>query len=243
MNDRDKIVNRIRKLLALAGNNPSEEEAEVAMSMALKMLAKYDLSMSDIPDQSGMDPSMGPVTEESWQSRLNYPWARTVAGAVAKLYFCSYFYRRHREGRTTTVEHVFVGQQHHSIAARSFTEWLINATAKAARTAQREAAAPHYFRTNFQLAASQVIHWRCVDMIEKAKTRGVDISDEGKGHSLVVIDSLYKKTHEANRLHITTTYGRLRSNNRAVARGGSGVGGSTEGRAFGESVQLNRQIR
>ena len=46
MTDMNKIVDKIQKLLALAGNNPSQEEAENAALMAQRLIAKYNVDMS-----------------------------------------------------------------------------------------------------------------------------------------------------------------------------------------------------
>jgi len=42
------IIEKIQKLLALGGNNPNENEATNATRMAMDLLAKYNLSMSEI---------------------------------------------------------------------------------------------------------------------------------------------------------------------------------------------------
>ena len=41
----ERIIKRIEKLLSLAGNNPSQEEAQSAMLMAQKLMAEHNLSM------------------------------------------------------------------------------------------------------------------------------------------------------------------------------------------------------
>lgn len=48
----EKIIEKIKKCLELANNNPSEEEAKSAALMAQKLLAKYNISMSDVEDVS-----------------------------------------------------------------------------------------------------------------------------------------------------------------------------------------------
>ena len=42
------IIEKIQKLLALGGNNPNENEATTATQMAMDLLAKYNLSMSEV---------------------------------------------------------------------------------------------------------------------------------------------------------------------------------------------------
>lgn len=46
MTDMNKMVEKVRKLLSLAGNNPSEKEAQAAALKAQELIAKYNLDMS-----------------------------------------------------------------------------------------------------------------------------------------------------------------------------------------------------
>ena len=48
MTDMNKIVDKIQKLLALAGNNPSEEEAQAAALMAQQLIAKYNVDLNNL---------------------------------------------------------------------------------------------------------------------------------------------------------------------------------------------------
>lgn len=43
----DKIVEKIKKLLALAGNNPSEQEAQAAYAKAQALMAQYSIELSE----------------------------------------------------------------------------------------------------------------------------------------------------------------------------------------------------
>ena len=45
------IISKIEKLLALAGNNPSETEAQAAMLKAQQLMAQHNLDMSQFQDQ------------------------------------------------------------------------------------------------------------------------------------------------------------------------------------------------
>lgn len=47
MTNTEKMVDRVRKLLALAGNNPSEEEAKLALMRANALIAKYNIDLSE----------------------------------------------------------------------------------------------------------------------------------------------------------------------------------------------------
>jgi hypothetical protein len=48
--DREKAKDRIRKLLNLAGGNPNENEAEVAILKAQELLLKYKIEESELED-------------------------------------------------------------------------------------------------------------------------------------------------------------------------------------------------
>jgi hypothetical protein len=46
--DREKLIERIRKLLALADNNPSESEAAAALERASAIMAEHNLTMAHV---------------------------------------------------------------------------------------------------------------------------------------------------------------------------------------------------
>lgn len=45
--NREQLMNKVNKLLALAGNNPSQEEANAAYAKAQKLIAEYNLNMDE----------------------------------------------------------------------------------------------------------------------------------------------------------------------------------------------------
>ena len=46
MTDMNAMLEKVKKLMALAGNNPSEEEAKAALMKANALIAKYNLDLS-----------------------------------------------------------------------------------------------------------------------------------------------------------------------------------------------------
>ena len=80
----EKITTRIQKLLALAGNNPSREEAESAMLAAQSLLAKHGLAMADIQSQPEE------VQESALDGLGKRPvwWQRFIAGVIAENFRC-----------------------------------------------------------------------------------------------------------------------------------------------------------
>lgn len=51
MTDMNKMLEKVQKLLALAGNNPSEQEAKAAAMKAQKLIAQYNLDMSALSSE------------------------------------------------------------------------------------------------------------------------------------------------------------------------------------------------
>lgn len=90
----EKIIEKIKKCLELANNNPSAEEAKSAALMAQKLLAKYNISMEDVK-------GVGPV-EEIEESPIWFKdlvtwgvargWKYQLAEIVASNFRCKHFF-------------------------------------------------------------------------------------------------------------------------------------------------------
>lgn len=108
----EKVIDKIRKLLALSGNNPNEHEREQAMQRALEMLAKHNLTMSDV----------GPIGRDKPQLHLtdihSDRWRMILCSAVAELYYCRVLLRN---GRI-----LFLGTPQNAAAAQEISSWLIS---------------------------------------------------------------------------------------------------------------------
>ncbi len=82
-----KIIERIRALLALASNNPSEAEAASAAERAAKLMAEHHLAQAEI------EAAGGEVEEDSIGSELiddgkgyNETWKRVLLFAIRRLF-------------------------------------------------------------------------------------------------------------------------------------------------------------
>lgn len=49
--NKEKLMEKVKKLLALAGNNPSQDEANAAYLKAQKLIAEYNLNMSECGEE------------------------------------------------------------------------------------------------------------------------------------------------------------------------------------------------
>lgn len=78
----DKILRKVKRLLALSENNPNEEEAQSAFVMAQRLMIDNDLSMSEIKISPGQERKIdrGKVTIH----KKLFWWERKLAGIMSE---------------------------------------------------------------------------------------------------------------------------------------------------------------
>jgi hypothetical protein len=86
----EKIVDKVRKLLATAKGTTSEEEAQTSMLLAQKLLAKHGISMSDvdIEEQDSKNVVEENVTDPSGRTPW---WKKQLAVVIADNFKCKTF--------------------------------------------------------------------------------------------------------------------------------------------------------
>jgi hypothetical protein len=111
------IIDKIQKLLALGGNNPNENEATNATRMAMDLLAKYNLSMSEITD---VDTEV--VTHEDFKpGGKSFPtWKTILLNAICKSHFCKVILR------TGTGSYIIIGKETNRETAKMMFSYLCN---------------------------------------------------------------------------------------------------------------------
>lgn len=80
---REKTINRIKKLLELAANNPSESEAAAAALKAQRLIAEHDVADSEL-----MMTAEEAITEMKSGNYKGNPWAVRLANAIADNFRC-----------------------------------------------------------------------------------------------------------------------------------------------------------
>jgi hypothetical protein len=165
------IIDRIRKLLALAdaSRNPNEAEAEAAMRMATRLLSQNNLDLSDVTTDH--DPNNQPVGEHPVPcSRAPAEtWKAILANSTAPLYYAK-VYRHGDELR-------YVGRPHNTIVASEMTAYLIRAIDRLAEQALASAmfsARPPkndaLFLRSFREGATSRLYHRIAEMIKERDT-------------------------------------------------------------------------
>jgi hypothetical protein len=90
----DKIIGKIKKALALAKDNPSDDEAHAAMLAVQRLLAKHNLSMQDV---EGIDTTDKKTKEEmvtDLSGRIPW-WHKKLAYVISENFKCKYFLVRY----------------------------------------------------------------------------------------------------------------------------------------------------
>ena len=110
----EEIISKIRKLLAMTEKNGcSEGEAMTAALMAQKLMAKYNLTIADIED----DTSKGKIVEVGYDAGTKYKWKYRLANIIAVNFCCKVFV----VGRSKIV---FYGYENHAKIASDVFKFL-----------------------------------------------------------------------------------------------------------------------
>lgn len=83
---KENIISKIEKLLALAGNNPSEAEAQAAMLKAQKLMAEHNLDMAQFKNKSKEEKE---AVTEYFKGYHNTNWAISLAGVICNNFRCN----------------------------------------------------------------------------------------------------------------------------------------------------------
>lgn len=148
MSDKESIIQKIRKLLALAEGNTNEHEREVAMRFAMDLLDKHNLSVAQL-ETKALDSSVSAVEGNFKMER----WIKHVLDAACTLYYTDYY---------TTVRKtvMFVGTPENIAVTIDVAEWLIESIRKESNKLYKDS----YQRRCFRLGAGWKIFLRAIDL-------------------------------------------------------------------------------
>lgn len=222
----DKIIDRVKKMLALGNNaGATEAERETALRMAYNMLAKHNLSISDLPEDASDE-----VREELLSTISADKWARSLAFSIAELFFCNYYYQRtHTSGKDN---HFFIGRQSNVVTAQYMAEYLIASVKKEATKQYKSPTSP--LGRSFCVGTVASIRSRVKEMLKD----GAEGSSAGTSVALVSLHEREKAANEqwlkqAGTVLVTTA---KRADNSLLASG------YHAGKEFGKTVSLNQQV-
>lgn len=226
---KDKVLARVRKMLALANNEAaSEGERDNALRMAHAALAKYNLTIGDTD-----------VVEEpriEGQATISpHPWARALIEGIAQLYFCRTIYFMYRDKRQV---HHFIGRQSNVTTAIEMAQFIVKSINREARRGAKDNPyVPGYERAFCKGAAAAVWH-RCKAIREAAEAKDAPQASTG---TALVLASLYRTELEKNEQEITERYqGRIQK--KKDKQRAADYEAFNSGNRYGASLNLHRQV-
>lgn len=82
----EKIIEKIKKILELSKNNPSQEEAKAAALKAHKLMAEYHISMKEIETDKPEE-----MKENTVEVGNGNKWKYSLANIISNNFRCKYF--------------------------------------------------------------------------------------------------------------------------------------------------------
>lgn len=236
MENHDKILDKIRKVMALS-NSPNEHEAALAASMAQELLARYNIDISQVNDDNERNKKPD-ITRDSSHKSSSKPQWRYLRDICAQMYFCKYYFIKTIGNQEYSC---YVGEPHNIEVAKLMSEYLIEAIKRLAKEGRKNY--PMKERANywhsFTTAASHRLYWRIKERIEQTRKQATVASD---GRNLPALNNLYEEAQRRNQDFMDQIGIRLRTGSKGQT-GGSHVGGLIEGRAAGDKISIDPQIR
>lgn len=124
-NKMEKILNKVKNLLALASNNPSEEEATAAALKAQELIAKYNLELTDVEKETLE------ISKAEYHTGVDKSWKYGLSRAVASNFRVMVYWVGKRDA-------VFYGYKADVTIAAEVFGYLFKVGEKGARAACRK---------------------------------------------------------------------------------------------------------
>ena len=231
----ERIAERIRKLLALANNNPSEVEAAIALERASALMAEHNLTMAQVDAHGTGDER---VEEKHNAAYRQQTWARLIWGSVCDLNFCLYCYwcSQRREGGREVDEHKIIGTRSNVETTKAMVDYLITTIERLARESefigQRDLHA-------FKLGCARRLSVR-LDLLRHK--RAEEKKPPSASSTLPVLRDVYAAHQAANEDTYAKIHGKRPKFAAGSALGTSSLGAYERGQRAGSKVSLNTQV-
>lgn len=233
----EKVLARVKKLLALANDDgASEGERENALRMAHNTLAKHNLSLSQVDSAAE---GRGSDTLETG----NAGWTVWACAGVGELFFCKYY----REGKGDKLKHYFVGTPANVLTAISMSRYVITSIVRegrkmesalatdAALAGDKYAKPKKDWLPSFYTGAGEAVRDKCRELRRKAEEASK--ADATPGTSMVLA-SYYDQELRLNSQWLESQGIRL-SVSAPTTNNGSGY---HAGQTYGKSINLDKQV-
>lgn len=225
----ERIMAKLKKLLAMAQGKANENEALVAAKQLHAMLAKHNISMAEL---NKSEEDIG-VERDLYVDR---PWKRIVALHIARLYFCEMF-----TSTTGTKKsfYCFAGTEANRTFAKAIFEMVVKTVERESRAASRATYGKEVssFVNSFWTGAKDRIVERCQELMVAAKAGTLEDED---GTTLPVLASMYDQQKAMVNSFLEDAYN-LKS--RTARTRANDAAGYKKGQITGSKVQLSRALK
>lgn len=236
----EKIIERVQKLLKLAGNNTNENEALAALEKAQAILAEHNLTMAeigDLPEAESEDQKRQTLdTETNMPERYN----RWIWNAVGKANGCYVVSCRPNPKKYRTV-YTMVGRRVNTIVATQMALYLCQTMKRLCNQAAKDAG-----RTDFNWKNAYLIGMatRLCQRIAEMRTKQ---EQQATGNALVVWSA---EEDKLNRAFAEAAFPGIRSikkssvkyNGAAMAKGGADANNVSLVQQVGASTRSANQL-
>lgn len=225
----DKIIDRLKKLLAMSQDASSENEALIAAKRLHSLLSKHNMSLSDL--ESGADK----IDEDRFET-VNFPYRRRIAHAVAQLYYCEMYYILGYRKNYTQI--VLIGKQQHRDIAKVIIDQVLKIIDREATKSSLEQYGERVsnYISSFRNGAAQRVVERCHKLVCEAKAG--NLIDEDTGENLPALASLYDREKSlVDEFMADITLSSRRSTSRAIS-----AFGMSQGARIGDKVPLHQGL-
>lgn len=237
--DPANIAAKIQKLLALADSS-NEHEAASAAAHASALLAKYNLSLADLPG----DASTIHTGHDLDFTKCSSPWVRRVWQAVARLNFCGYAFSGHcpseldpsshpRQNRTF---HWVIGSQANTASTALMAHYLCDTILSLSASARRAANESDRWKCAFREGAADTVVRRLNERYEANKTPDPDLAPGTTGLPAVI-----DQNEAANATYMSDVLNTSKgiARRRKITESDGYYSGTDKGRDIGLDTQLN----
>ena len=185
----DKVIDKIRKLFALAGS-PNEAEAALAMEKAHELLRLHNLQAADIQEKRDVGDKI------IYHNTKEEHWKRQLASIVAEANYCAFIVIKNG----SAFEYQVFGREENLAATEAMYEYLVIAVRRLAYKAAREH--PGLSAVDFKKGVGH----RLGERIEAMKAKDVECT------ALVLVNTEAEQAMRDAHQDIRNFHTRIRSN-------------------------------
>lgn len=237
-NSPDNIIEKIRKLMALADKNSgaTESEMEVALSMAQALMMKHAI------DEDRIRPKDAPGAKERvvGDDGVGFmPWMTNLAAAAATLNMCKSLQQKLHNGHYAFF---FVGRPEAAEAAEMLLKQLIKEVDRLYKMNMPKTIPQSQrgkYRDNFKFACSTRINARAWQIMETMKKDDQLAINKTGSTALVVASTVAQRLREAEDW-INEKYGDTIKATKRRGRSGQGL---AEGLRAGDQAKIREELK